>query len=79
MTKVVKILSLDAEAVRKGERYSRSKGTSISQLVSDLLSRLPGEDEGSPLSPAVGRLLGVGQGKADETSYKHYLEKKHSK
>ena len=79
MKKVVKNLSLDAEAVRKGERYSRSKGTSVSQLVSDLLSRLPEEEASSPLSPAVGRLLGVGLGKADEASYKHYLEKKHSK
>lgn len=79
MTKVIKNLSLDADAVRKGERYSRSKGTSVSQLVSDLLSRLPEEDEGDPLSPAVGRLLGVGLGKTDEASYKRYLEKKHSK
>ncbi len=79
MPKVVKNLTLDAEAVRKGERYSRSKGTSVSQLVSDLLSRLPEDVEGGPLSPAVGRLLGIGAGKADETSYKRYLEKKHSK
>lgn len=79
MTKVVKNLTLDAEAVRKGELYSKSKGTSVSQLVSDLLSRLPEEGEGARLSPAVGRLLGIGSGKADERSYKRYLEKKHSK
>jgi len=82
MAKVVKNLTLDVEAVRKGERYSRQKGTSVSQLVSDLLSRLPeeeGEGEPSQLSPAVGRLLGIGSGRADEQSYRRYLEKKHSK
>lgn len=79
MAKVVKNLTLDAEAVRKGEVYSRRKGTSVSQLVSDLLSGLPEEGKGTPLSPAVGRLLGIGSGKADEAAYKRYLEKKHSK
>jgi Family of unknown function (DUF6364) len=79
MTKVVKNLTLDAEAVRKGELYSRMTGTSVSQLVSDLLSRLPEEHEGHALSPAVGRLLGIGSGKADEASYRRYLEKKHAK
>lgn len=80
MPKVVKNLTLDVEAVRRGERFSRKKGTSVSQLVSDLLSRLPDEDsEGRRLSPAVGRLLGIGSGAADEASYRRYLEKKHAK
>lgn len=79
MRKVVKNLTLDADAVRKGEIYSRKKGTSVSQLVSDLLSRLPDEPGGTPLSPAVGRLLGIGAGKADEAAYRRFLEKKYSK
>lgn len=78
MTKVVKNLTLDPEAVRKGERYSRKKGTSISQIVSDFLLRLPDEGQ-SRLSPAVGRLLGIAAGKADESAYHHYLEKKYSR
>lgn len=78
MGKVVKNLTLDPEAVKNGERYSREKGTSVSQLVSDFLSRLPGENN-ARLSPAVGRLLGVGEGKADEGAYRRYLEKKYSK
>lgn len=78
MSKIVKNLTLDPEAVKKGERYSRSKGTSVSQIVSDFLSRLPGDDEAG-LSPAVGRLLGIAAGKADESSYHRYLEKKYSK
>ena len=78
MSKIVKNLTLDPEAVKKGERYSRSKGTSVSQIVSDFLSRLPDDDE-ARLSPAVGRLLGIASGKADQSSYRRYLEKKYSK
>lgn len=78
MAKVVKNLTLDPEAVKKGERYSRKKGTSISQIVSDFLSGLPEESE-SQLSPAVGRLLGIATGKADEVAYHKYLEKKYSR
>jgi hypothetical protein len=78
MSKVVKNLTLDPEAVKKGERYSRKKGTSVSQIVSDFLSHLP-EDDDSRLSPAVSRLLGIAAGKADESAYHRYLEKKYSR
>ena len=78
MNRIVKNLTLDPEAVKKGERYSRKKGTSISQIVSDFLSRLPDETD-SRLSPAVGRLLGIASGKQDEATYHRYLEKKYSK
>ncbi len=78
MRRVVKNLTLDSEAARKGERYSKQKGTSVSQIVSDFLSRLPDDNEGQ-LSPAVGRLLGVARGRADESDYRRYLEKKYSK
>jgi hypothetical protein len=79
VSKVVKNLTLDREAVAKGERYSRRRGTSISQLVSDLLSQLPDEAEGRPLGPATARLLGAGAGRHDERSYREYLDKKHSR
>lgn len=78
MAKVVKNLTLDPEAVKRGERYSRRKGTSVSQIVSDFLSRLP-DDGDSKLSPAVGRLLGIARGKGDEEAYRRYLEKKYAK
>jgi hypothetical protein len=78
MAKIVKNLSLDPDAVRKGERYSRKKGTSVSQLVSDFLLRLP-DDAESKLSPAVARLLGIATGKVSEVTYHRYLEKKYSK
>lgn len=78
MAKVVKNLTLDPEAVRKGELYSRKKGTSVSQIVSDFLLSLPDGVE-TPLSPAVARLLGIGSGKVDERQYHNYLEKKYSR
>ncbi|MDO8501608.1 MAG: DUF6364 family protein [Gemmatimonadaceae bacterium] len=78
MAKVVKNLTLDPEAVKRGERYSRRKGTSVSQIVSDFLSRLP-DDGDSKLSPTVGRLLGIARGKGDEEAYRRYLEKKYAK
>ena len=78
MGKIVKNLTLDPEAVKRGERYSRKKGTSVSQIVSDFLSGLP-DDSDSPLSPAVSRLLGIAAGKADESTYHRYLEKKYSR
>ena len=78
MGKIVKNLTLDPDAVKKGEIYGRKKGTSISQLVSDFLSALP-DNEHEPLSPAVSRLLGVASGKNDESTYHRYLEKKYSR
>jgi hypothetical protein len=77
MRKVVKNLTLDAEAVRRGERFSRKKGTSISQLVSDLLLGLEGEPE-SKLSPAMARLLGSARGKG-LADYGDYLSRKYSR
>ncbi len=78
MAKIIKNLSLDPEAVKRGEQFSRKKGTSVSQIVSDFLSRLP-DDTDSVLSPAVGRLVGIGRGKSDERDYHRYLEKKYAR
>ena len=78
MPKIVKNLTLDPEAVRNGERYSREKGTSVSQLVSDFLSRLPVDDE-RQLAPVVARLLGTARGKVDQRGYHRYLDKKYAR
>jgi hypothetical protein len=40
-----KNLSLDSEAVRRGERYSQLHHTNLSKLVSNFLSSLPLESE----------------------------------
>jgi hypothetical protein len=78
MARKVKNLSLDPEAVQRGEKYSRRHSTSVSQLVSDFLSGLPGEGDRIELAPAVKRLLGLARG-GNEAAYRQYLEKKYGK
>jgi hypothetical protein len=78
VARIVKNLSLDPEAVRRGEKYSERHSTSVSQLVSDFLSGLPAEGDGVNLAPAVGRLLGLARG-GGEAAYRKYLEKKYGK
>ena len=79
MARVTKNLSLDPKAVERGERYSELHSTSLSQLVSDFLLRLP-VDEGEPeLTPTVRRLLGAAKGGPDEDDYHEYLFQKYGK
>lgn len=78
MARTVKNLSLDPEAVKRGEQYSRGKGTSVSRIVSDFLLGLP-DDSHVTLAPAVSRLLGIAKGKNDERTYHAYLEKKYAR
>jgi hypothetical protein len=78
MARIVKNLSLDPEAVQRGEKYSKRHSTSISQLVSDYLSGLPGEGDRHKLAPAVKRLLGIARG-GNDAAYKKYLENKYGK
>ncbi len=78
MARVVKNLSLDPDAVQRGEKYSKRHSTSVSRLVSDFLAGLPGEGDRVELAPAVKRLLGIARG-GNETAYRKYLEKKYGK
>lgn len=78
MAKQSKNLSLDPEAVRRGERFSELHQTNVSQLVSNFLRSLPldSDEQQSALSPAVRRLLGIGAGETDVDDYRrHLLEK----
>jgi hypothetical protein len=81
LPKQSKNLSLDPEAVRRGERYSELHRTNLSQLVGNFLSGLPidSESEGAPLSPAVRRLIGVGAGETDLEDYRRWLVEKHGR
>lgn len=72
MSRQTKNLSLDPEAIRRGELYSELHQTSISQLVSNFLASLP-LDEPRPPSPAVGRLLGIAAGGGAIEEYHAYL------
>ena len=79
MARITKNLSLDPEAVERGERYSERHSTSLSQVVSDLLSRLPLEEEETELTPTVRRLLGVASGGTDRDGYRKYLLDKYGR
>lgn len=78
MARVAKNLSLDPNAVQRGEKYSRRHSTSVSQLVSDFLSGLPGEDDRLEFAPTVKRLLGIARN-GNENAYRKYLDKKYGK
>lgn len=79
MPRVTKNLSLDPHAVERGERYSEIHSTSLSQLVSDFLSRLPLDEDEPELTPTVRRLLGVASGKTDIADYHEYLVEKYGR
>jgi len=72
MAKQSKNLSLDPEAVSRGERYSELHGTNVSQLVNRFLTSLPLEDASElRLPPVVSRLLGI---VSDKDAVKHYRQ-----
>ena len=73
-----KNLSLDPDAIARGERYSQLNGTTLSRLVSDFLRSLPLGKPTQPLAPAVRRLRGVLAGsKADRATYREHLRRKY--
>jgi hypothetical protein len=78
-------LSLEAEAIRRGEAKASELGISLSELVNQLLLRVPEAkapfDE-SRLSGPVGRLYGIARGayaSSEEAieDYRRYLARKH--
>ncbi|MET0398665.1 MAG: DUF6364 family protein [Longimicrobiaceae bacterium] len=79
MARINKSLSLDPKAVERGERYCALHSTSLSQLVSDFLSRLPLDEEGQEqeMTPTIHRLLGAAKGGPDEDDYREYLFQKY--
>lgn len=72
MAKIAKNLSLDSEAIARGERYGRRHGKNLSQLVNDFLRGLPLESPPErTLSPVVRRLRGIAAGsKAGRDEYR---------
>lgn len=71
-------LSLDAEAIERGERYSQTHGTNISRLVSDFLRSLPTDSRERPISPLVLRLIGVGKKRKNpDADYRSHLVRKY--
>jgi hypothetical protein len=57
-------LTLDRDAVERGERFAQREGMSLSTLVTNFLQSLPDPDAATvlPLVPAVKRLYGLAAG-----------------
>ena len=74
-----KNLSLEPDAVARGERYGKLHGKNLSQLVNDFLRALPLEAwGGATLSPVVRRLRGVAAAaKADRETHRKHLARKY--
>jgi hypothetical protein len=74
-------LTLDPEAIARGEKFSSRHGVSLSQLVSRLLRALPGEEDAldlADLTPVVRRLYGVAEGAAtNREEYRRHLRQKY--
>ena len=74
-------LTLDPEAVARGERYVRRHGTSLSQLVTGFLYSLPADESDDAelhLAPPVRRLYGVAEGgTADRDAHRRHLTRKY--
>lgn len=73
-----KNLLLDADAIARGERYSRRHATNLSRLVGDFLRSLPLGGKERPLSPIVERLSGIAAGgKTGRAAYRGHLYRKY--
>ncbi len=69
-------LSVDEALVEKARAYSRSRRTTISQMVSRFLAALPEEGQ-EEYTPTVRRLLGILPPEADLAEYHRHLEEKY--
>ena len=73
-----KNLSLPADAIARGERYSSAHDTNLSRLVGDYLRSLPLASDDRIRSPLVARLRGVAKGgSSDRATYRTHLTKKY--
>ena len=79
MAKVPKNLSLEPDAIARGERYGRRHGKNLSQLVNDFLRGLPLESPPErELSPLIRRLRGIAAGgKTGRDEYREGLYRKY--
>jgi hypothetical protein len=72
-------LSVDERVIEEARRYSRRHDTSISQLVSNYLTRLARSDRDARYSPTVRRLMGILPGDVSTEDHRRHLEEKHSR
>lgn len=79
MSREVRELSLDSDAVKRGEMYCERHGTTLSRVISNFLLRLPLDEDEADLSPTVRRLMGIAGGAVDEADYNRYLIEKYGR
>ena len=72
-------ITIERTTFEHARRYSERHKTSISRLVGEFLSQLPGEEEegGRKVTPTVSRLLGVARGGPDREDYRRHLREKY--
>lgn len=69
-----KNLLLDREALRRGEAYCERHGTTLSRLVEDFLTALPGDGSWKPTSPIVLRIIDTANyGREGSYAYREHL------
>jgi hypothetical protein len=70
-------LTLDPEAVARGEQFGERHGASLSQVVNNFLRALPSGDldaDAEGLAPSVRRLYGAAAGgQTDREAYRKHL------
>lgn len=70
-------LSVDEQVIERARRYSRRNNTSISQLVSNYLAQLDGDEGEEAYSPTVRRLIGILPTDTTVEQYHGHLEEKY--
>jgi hypothetical protein len=73
-------LTLDRDAVERGERFAARHGVSVSMLVSGFLQALPEDESVAPSAfvPAVQRLYGLAAGhEFSRDTYREFLASKY--
>lgn len=72
-------LQIDKDLLERAKAFSEKTGKSISEVVSDLLERLPKDLTGPrSLTPVVSSLRGILRGSGlSEEDYRRHLEAKH--
>lgn len=70
-------LSVDEQVIERARRYSRRHNISISQLVSNYLAQLDGNEGSEAYSPTVRRLLGILPSETGLEEYRGHLEEKY--
>ena len=72
-------IRLDSKVITRAKRLAKSRGTSVSRMVSDYFKGASARDrkEEEPTLPPITRALAGSLRGADESDYRRYLERKY--